>query len=60
VITDKEIAMQKRKADTRKSQKLTLHTETLRILNEKEIQSVVGAGYDATLYSCNPVDCWQI
>jgi hypothetical protein len=60
VITKKEIAVQKRKTDTRKSKKLMLHTETLRILNEQEIQIVVGAGYDVTLYSCSPTDCWEI
>jgi len=52
--------MQKKKTDTRKSQKLILHTETLRILNEPEIKNVVGAGYDVTLYSCSPTDCWHI
>jgi hypothetical protein len=52
--------MQKKKTDTRKSKQLVLHTETLRILNEQEIQNVVGGGYDATLYSCSPTDCWYI
>jgi hypothetical protein len=52
--------VQKRKADARKSQKLMLHTETLRILNDKEIQSVAGAvGYDPTIWSCSPTDCWH-
>lgn len=52
--------MQKKKNNTRKSQKLMLHTETLRILKEQETQIVAGAGYDVTLYSCSPTDCWEI
>ena len=49
--------MQKKMNNERKPQKPMLHTETLRLLNEQEIQIVVAG---ATIYSCNPVDCWVI